>query len=669
METATAINDNNHLLELQNVSKAYRLETKQFLAVKDINLQISPDEFVSLLGPSGCGKSTLLRIIAGLNAATSGVVSYHGQPLRGVNPHTTIVFQTFALYPWLTVLENVEIALKARGIPVETRKERALKLIDVVGLDGFESAYPRELSGGMRQKVGFARAMAVEPELLCLDEPFSALDVLSAESLRGELMELWLKKKIPTKAILMVTHNIEEAVLMADRIVIMGKDPGHIVTEIPIKLHHPRQRKDTAFQNIVDKVYAAVVGESKAKEEALGTQPGEPGVTRALPNAELTALAGLLEKLEEEGGRVDLYRISGALVLELDDLLPIVEAGELLGFITVNEGDLLLTPLGRTYADATILARKAIIAGRVLRLPIIAWIYETLQHDDNHRVAWDYFHEKLQADFGDRAEEQLDIAIRWGRDAELFAYDDDAAELYLESDPGKTAARSFALTELYEAWPVLSVPERVEGFRLLEHDDAENFFLHLNARDKAQLISALSFGERRVWVRLLAPEEALDVIQELPEPERAGILSLLDDKARRGVKGLMNFIEEQSRGLINQHYVRLRPDMTVDEAVSFLRRDARDRAQMTYYAYVTDPEERLLGVVSFRDLLITPGDRKVQDVMRTDVITAPEDVDAAELMGLFRRYNLQMIPLLDSERRIERMVTREEIGDDVRARA
>jgi len=385
METATAIADNNYLLELQNVSKAYRLETKQFLAVKDINLQISPDEFVSLLGPSGCGKSTLLRIIAGLNAATSGVVSYHGQPLRGVNPHTTIVFQTFALYPWLTVLENVEIALKARGVPVETRQERALKLIDVVGLDGFESAYPRELSGGMRQKVGFARAMAVEPELLCLDEPFSALDVLSAESLRGELMELWLKKKIPTKAILMVTHNIEEAVLMADRIVIMGKDPGHIVTEISVKLHHPRQRKDTAFQNIVDRVYAAVVGESKAKKEALGTQPGEPGVTRALPNAELTALAGLLEKLEEEGGKVDLYRISAALVLELDDLLPIVEAGELLGFITVNEGDLLLTPLGRTYADATILARKAIME------ELTRFDRRTLQdpHNRAHVVRWE----------------------------------------------------------------------------------------------------------------------------------------------------------------------------------------------------------------------------------------------------------------------------------------
>src|SRR4029079_4274758 len=245
METATAIADNNYLLELQNVSKAYRLETKEFLAVQDINLQVKPGEFVCLLGPSGCGKSTLLRIIAGLNAATSGVVSYHGQPLRGVNPYTTIVFQTFALYPWLTVLENVEIALKARGIPVETRKERALKLIDVVGLDGFESAYPRELSGGMRQKVGFARAMAVEPELLCLDEPFSALDVLSAESLRGELMELWLGGAVPTKAILMVSHNIEEAVSMADRLVVMDKDPGHVVTEALVPLRHPRRRQDT----------------------------------------------------------------------------------------------------------------------------------------------------------------------------------------------------------------------------------------------------------------------------------------------------------------------------------------------------------------------------------------------------------------------------------------
>ena len=659
MISATAVDNADDLLDLQSVTKAYRLGTKEFLAVKEISLHIKPGEFVCLLGPSGCGKSTLLRIIAGLNAVTSGVVSYHGQPLKGVNPYTTIVFQTFALYPWLTVQENVEIALKARGVAPAERVERALKLIDIVGLDGFESAYPRELSGGMRQKVGFARAMAVEPELLCLDEPFSALDVLSAEALRGELMELWLNKKIPTKAILMVTHNIEEAVFMADRIVIMGKDPGHIVTEIAVTLRHPRQRKDTAFQSLVDKVYAAVAGQSKPKEEALGTQPGQPGVTRPLPNSQLNAVAGLLEKLVDEGGRVDLYRMGGDLVLELDDLLPIVEAGDLLGFITVHEGDLLLTPLGRAYADATILARKAIIAGRVLRLPVIGWIYETLQRDDNGRVARDYFHDKLQADFGDEAEEQLDIAISWGRQAELFAYDADTRELYLESYEGNIAEKSLALAELYETWPVLSRRDRVEGFKLLQRDDAEDFFLHLSAQDKSQLTLALAPGERKVWMRLLAPEEAVDVIQQAPGEEREGLLSLLDDKTRREVKGLLDYAEEHARDLINPRYARLRPYMTVDEAVSFLRRDARDRAQTVYYAYVTDAEERLLGTVTFRDLLITPGDKTVQEVMRTDVITAPEHLNQEALSELFARYNLQMIPVVDSEKRIKGVVSKE----------
>jgi hypothetical protein len=421
------------------------------------------------------------------------------------------------------------------------------------------------------------------------------------------------------------------------------------------------QRKDTAFQSLVEKVYAAVAGQSKPKEEALGTQPGQPGATRALPNSQLAALAGLLEKLVGEGGRVDLYRMGGDLVLELDDLLPIVEAGDLLGFITVNEGDLLLTSLGRAYADATILARKAIIAGRVLRLPVIAWIYETLQRDDDQRVAWDYFYDKLQADFGDKAEAQLDIAINWGRHAELFAYDDDTGELYLESSQEKIAGESFALTELYEAWPVLSRRERVEGFKLLEQNDAEDFFLQLSAHDKAQLALTLQAGERKLWMRLLAPEEALDVTQEAPKEEREGLLSLVDDKTRREVKGLLDYIEEQAKGLINPRYARLRPYMSVDEAVSLLRRDARDRAQTAYYAYVTDSDERLLGIVTFRDLLITPGDKTVEDVMRTDVITAPEHLDQEALSHLFNRYNLQMIPIVDSERRIKRVVTKDEV--------
>lgn len=431
--TPTSVSIPN-LLTVLDVTRSYGHGNKQFTAVRDINLAIKPGEFVCLLGPSGCGKSTLLRIITGLNPATSGDVLYRDQKLVGVNPHATIVFQTFALYPWLTVQENVELALKARGVAPVARTERALKLIDTVGLDGFESAYPRELSGGMRQKVGFARAMAVEPELLCLDEPFSALDVLSAEALRGELMELWLSKAIPTQAILMVTHNIEEAVLMADRIVVMGKDPGHVVTEIAVTFRHPRQRKDTAFQALVEKVYAAVAGKTPQNGDALGTAPGQPGIKRHLPLARLNALAGLVEKINQDGGRADLPQLSDDLVLELDDLLPVVEAGELLGFATVQDGDLLLTPLGQAYADANILTRKELIAGRVLRLPTIAWIYERLQQDDNQRVAWDYFHERLQTDFGDLADKQLDTAISWGRHAELFAYDDDTGELYLEKD-------------------------------------------------------------------------------------------------------------------------------------------------------------------------------------------------------------------------------------------
>lgn len=422
-----SVPQNGALVTLRGVTKAYGRGNQRFVAVKNVDLEIRDGEFVCLLGPSGCGKSTLLRIITGLNGASSGEVLYRGTRLTGVNPHATIVFQTFALFPWLTVQKNVEVALKARGVPRAQRTERALQLIDTVGLDGFESAYPRELSGGMRQKVGFARAMAVEPELFCLDEPFSALDVLSAEALRGELIELWQNQAIPTKAILMVTHNIEEAVLLADRIVVMGKNPGHIVTEFPVPLHHPRQRKDTAFQALADKVYGAVVGRTVDEAGAPAPQAG-----RRLPLARLNALAGLLEKLHQDGGRDDLYHLAPAQQLELDDLLPLVEAGELIGVLAVHEGDLVLTPLGEAYADASIVTRKELVAGRVLRLPGILWIYEALQGDDNQRVGRSYFIDHLRNEFGDQAERQLEIAISWGRFSELFAFDAATDELYIE---------------------------------------------------------------------------------------------------------------------------------------------------------------------------------------------------------------------------------------------
>src|ERR1700722_2256505 len=283
------------IFELADIGQVYLTRQYRFTALKHINLTVESGDFVALLGPSGCGKSTLLRIITGLQQPTLGQVIYKDVPLKGINENATIVFQTFALFPWLSVLQNVELALEARGLPQNMRTPKALDLLDRVGLDGFESAYPRELSGGMRQKVGFARAMAVEPELLCLDEPFSALDVLSAESLRGDLLELWLEGKIPCKAILLVTHNIEEAVSLADRVIVMEKDPGRMVKEIKVDLKQPRDPQSPAFQRYMDEIYEALAGKTKARAIEAGGAPGEAGTTRLLPHGVVNEIATFLE--------------------------------------------------------------------------------------------------------------------------------------------------------------------------------------------------------------------------------------------------------------------------------------------------------------------------------------------------------------------------------------
>ncbi|MEP7287383.1 MAG: nitrate/sulfonate/bicarbonate ABC transporter ATP-binding protein [Chloroflexota bacterium] len=435
------VKNGQELVKLSKVDKIYGRGERATEALQNINLTIKPGEFVALLGPSGCGKSTILRIVAGLIPASTGSVLYRGQQLHGVNPHTTIVFQAFALFPWLTVQENVEVVLKPLGIAPAERTKRALSLLDRVGLDGFETAYPRELSGGMRQKVGFARAMAVEPELLCLDEPFSALDVLSAESLRGELMELWTSGAIPTKAILMVSHNIEEAVFMADRLVVMGKGPGHIIADIPVNLPHPRHRKERAFLQLVDQVYGLIVGKTQTEAEELGAAPGEPGKVRGLPHVQINAISGLLERVNEEiADRVDLYRLAEELHETLNDLLPAVEASEMLGFATVESGDLSLTPLGQTFAEASIQARKEIFAARIKRVPIIRWILTKLNQDEDGRLHWDDYQDELEEFFPlEEAERQIESAVSWGRYAELFYFDDDDDTLFIEKDPVASA--------------------------------------------------------------------------------------------------------------------------------------------------------------------------------------------------------------------------------------
>jgi len=429
--------ETNHevLLELVGVSQRYRSGERVFTAVDNVRLALTDGEFVALLGPSGSGKSTLLRIITGLQEPTSGQVLYHGKPLTGVNPHATIVFQTFALFPWLTVLGNVEVALRAQKRPEGIITTTAIDLLDRVGLDGFENAYPRELSGGMRQKVGFARAMATQPELLCLDEPFSALDVLSAETLRGELMELWLNGDIPTRAILMVSHNIEEAVSMADRIVIMEKEPGRVIADMPIRLAHPRSRKDPAFLQVVDQIYGMLAGQTQAEVVEMGTAPGEPGPTRMLPRVSANELAGILEAVNDTPrGVVDIFRLADETGEDSDRVLSLMEMAELLGFATVSKGDVALTPLGEAFAEGSIQTRKEVFATRIRRLPFFNWLLAMLRSTEHHTIEVDVLLTALELEFPpEDANEQLETAINWGRYGELFAYDDSKETLYLES--------------------------------------------------------------------------------------------------------------------------------------------------------------------------------------------------------------------------------------------
>ncbi len=400
-----------------------------------VSLELRENEFVALLGPSGSGKSTLLRVVTGLLEPDAGQILYRGEPVHGPNPHAAMVFQTFALYPWLTVLENVELGLKAAGMPLQARHERANHLIEVIGLDGYEDAYPKELSGGMRQRVGFARALAVEPELLCMDEPFSALDFLTAENLRSELLDLWLEKRTPTRAILMVTHGIEEAVFMADRIVVLGAHPARVIADLRVPLAQPRNRKRADFLAFVDRVYKIVTEGAESRGAAARTPTAAPqrARPRQLPPASIGMMTGLLELLSDRGGRDDLYHLGSELMLEVDDLLPVTEAIELLQLGEVREGDIVLTDLGKTYAEADPPERKRIFSEQIAQQPPFSVIRRVLEGKRNQTMPKEFFLDVLEQQFSEEeAEQQLQIAIAWGRFAELFSYDPASEEFYIE---------------------------------------------------------------------------------------------------------------------------------------------------------------------------------------------------------------------------------------------
>jgi len=431
------------IIRAQAVEKFYiQPDGNRIEVIAPVDLDVEPDQIITLLGPSGCGKSTLLRILTGLSKPSSGEVLWHGLPISTQNAGVAIVFQSFALFPWLTVLDNVEAPLEARGVPALERRKRALRILDTVGLDGFESAYPKELSGGMKQRVGFARALVVEPEVLFMDEPFSALDVLTAENLRNELLELWLSKKMPTSAIFIVTHNIEEAVLLADRVIVLGRNPAWVRADFPIELAQPRDRKSPRFVELVDYIYKIMTQPQLALAVPGATAAAQTSVRQKyqmIPHARVGGIAGLLELLQDRSGKEYLHRLAEVLIMDAEDLLPIVEAAVLLGFATLKEGDVQITAEGARFAEADILTRKILFRQAALNhVVILQQIDRVLHAKADHSIPEEFFYDILDEHFSeDEVRRQFETAMNWGRYAEIFDFNRESHRLVLAEPVGE----------------------------------------------------------------------------------------------------------------------------------------------------------------------------------------------------------------------------------------
>jgi len=427
------------LLHCTDVRKAFpKPDGGELLVLEGMNLELNAGQIVGLLGRSGSGKSTLLRLIAGLSEPSAGHLSYLGQPIFGPAAGIAMVFQSFALFPWLNVFENVALGLEAQRLPKAEIRMRSLAAIDLIGLDGFESAYPRELSGGMRQRVGFARALVVHPNILLMDEPFSALDVLTAETLRTDFLDLWSEGRMPIKGVILVTHNIEEAVLMCDRILVFGTNPGRILSEIKVTLPQPRNRLDPSFRELVERIYVEMTARPKGPA-AVGRQERFPGlgIGSVLPGVSSNLLAGLIEAVAAApfNGTADLPEIASDLQMEIDVLFPVAETLQMLRFAELEGGDLKLTEEGLDFAQADPDERKRIFLRHLLNyVPLAAHIRRVLDERASHLARKSRFIDELE-DFmnEDAAEQTLRAVIQWGRYAEAFAYKDDNAVFSLEN--------------------------------------------------------------------------------------------------------------------------------------------------------------------------------------------------------------------------------------------
>jgi NitT/TauT family transport system ATP-binding protein len=427
------------LLELRHVSQSYGRSSgeRSALVLDNVSLTLQDGEIVGLLGRSGCGKSSMLRIVSGLARPVGGEVFYRGGKVDGPVEGVAMVFQSFALFPWLSVLANVELGLRAKGVREAEARRRALQAIDIIGLDGFENAFPKEISGGMRQRVGFARALVVTPNILLMDEPFSALDVLTAETLRTDLLDLWVEGRMPIKSILMVTHNIEEAVLMCHRIVVLSSNPGRIAAEIKVTLAHPRNRLDPEFRQLVDQIYALMT--RRADEPAKTRETTFPGLGlgMALPTVSTNTLAGMIEEVAAPpyDGQADLPALADSLQLEIDELFPVAETLQLLRFAELAEGDIKLTLAGRRFAEMDVDQRKKLFGDHLLSyVPLAQRIRRVLDERPSHHAPATRFREELEDYMSeDYAEMTLRSVTTWGRYGEIFAYDEGAQAFSLEN--------------------------------------------------------------------------------------------------------------------------------------------------------------------------------------------------------------------------------------------
>lgn len=423
------------LIELKDVSKVYTLESEQEIKVlHDVNVSIYEDEVVALLGPSGSGKSTCLRIMAGLIEQTAGECLSRGQELHGINPDVSLVFQSFALFPWETVYANIALALKPLNMTPKEVRERVQHAIDLVGLEGFEEAYPRELSGGMKQRVGIARALVMQRPILVLDEPFSALDVLTADTLRTEIIRIFLGKKTPTRSMVIVTHNIQEAVLLARRILVMGVNPGHIRHEIINDLAYPRSEDSLAFQRMVSQIHGFIT-ETLMPDQSAETKaaPEKKGVMQVLPNVQVNEVIGLLETIESEGGRIDVFELAQNVGKEFGQTLYLVKAAELFEFVDTPRNIVAVTDLGHRFVAGDINTRKRMLHEGFGKLTIVQNLTRLLKTSETLRLPLDVAEEQVSKWLpNENPESVLMVLISWGRFAEYFGYNDITKEMYLD---------------------------------------------------------------------------------------------------------------------------------------------------------------------------------------------------------------------------------------------